>query len=107
MRRVRDALIGAVLVFSAADAFAQGLPSKPVRTRWHHAPHELDRIAHGKERDPVRAGVTGQAVADLLAGHVKLMFAPAQTVMPYGQAGSTPEEFARFLRGDQAKWSRG
>ena len=30
---------------------------------------------------------TGQAVTDLLAGHVSLMFAPAQTVMPYVQAG--------------------
>ena len=127
---------------------------------------------------------TGQALTDLLAGHVSLMFAPAQTVMPYVQAGklkalavtgakrsatlpdlptvaesglpgyeavgwfgllapaatpkatvaklsaeanlvlamsevrekmrvlgaepagSTPEEFARFIRADQAKWSR-
>jgi len=127
---------------------------------------------------------TGQALTDLLAGHVNLMFAPAQTVMPYVQAGrlkalavtgakrsatlpdlptvaesglpgyeavgwfgllapaatpkatvaklsaeanrvlamsevrekmlglgaepagSTPEEFARFIRDDQAKWSR-
>ena len=30
---------------------------------------------------------TGQAVTDLVAGHVDLMFAPAQTVMPYVQAG--------------------
>src|SRR5438552_17994215 len=30
MRRVRDALIGAVLVFSAAGTFAQVFPSKPV-----------------------------------------------------------------------------
>jgi tripartite-type tricarboxylate transporter receptor subunit TctC len=30
---------------------------------------------------------TGQALTDLLAGHVNLMFAPAQTVMPYVQAG--------------------
>jgi len=30
---------------------------------------------------------TGQAVTDLLAGHVDLMFAPAQTVMSYVQAG--------------------
>jgi len=127
---------------------------------------------------------TGQALADLLAGHVNLMFAPAQTVMPYVRAGklkafavtglkrseilpdlptvaesglpgydavgwfgllapaatpkssvarasadvnrvlamsdvrekmlglgadpagNTPEEFARFIRADQAKWSR-
>ena len=30
---------------------------------------------------------TGQALTDLLAGHVGLMFAPAQTVMPQVQAG--------------------
>src|SRR3989442_7736931 len=30
---------------------------------------------------------TGQALTDLLAGHVSLMFAPAPTVMPYLQAG--------------------
>jgi len=127
---------------------------------------------------------TGQAVTDLVAGHLDLMFAPAQTVMPYVResrlkalaitgskrsetlpdlptvaesglpgyeavgwfgllapaatpkatvaklsadanrvlamrdvrekmlglgaepAGNTPEEFASFVRGDQAKWSR-
>jgi len=30
---------------------------------------------------------TGQALTDLLAGHVNLMFAPAQTVMPYVREG--------------------
>jgi tripartite-type tricarboxylate transporter receptor subunit TctC len=30
---------------------------------------------------------TGQAVTDLLAGQIDLMFAPAQTAMPYVQAG--------------------
>ena len=30
---------------------------------------------------------TGQAVTDLLAGQIQLMFAPAQTVMPHVQAG--------------------
>lgn len=30
---------------------------------------------------------TGQALADLLAGHINIMFAPAQTVMPNVQAG--------------------
>ena len=30
---------------------------------------------------------TGQALTDLLAGHVNLMFAPSQTVMPYVRAG--------------------
>jgi tripartite-type tricarboxylate transporter receptor subunit TctC len=30
---------------------------------------------------------TGQAVTDLLAGQIDVMFAPAQTVMPYVQAG--------------------
>src|SRR5437879_8579279 len=30
---------------------------------------------------------TGQALTDLLAGHVNLMFAPSQTVMPHVQSG--------------------
>jgi tripartite-type tricarboxylate transporter receptor subunit TctC len=30
---------------------------------------------------------TGQAVTDLIAGHVQIMFAPAQTVLPHVQSG--------------------
>jgi tripartite-type tricarboxylate transporter receptor subunit TctC len=149
-----------------------------------HLSAELFKSIAGVDLLHVPYKGTGQAVTDLLAGHVNLMFAPAQTVMPYVQAGrlkalavtgarrsetlpdlptvsesglpgyeavgwfgllapaatlkatvakisadanrvlaerevrekilslgsdvsgDTPEEFARFIRGDQAKWSR-
>ena len=149
-----------------------------------HLSAELFKAMAGVDLLHVPYKGTGQAVTDLLAGHVNLMFAPAQTVMPYVQAGrlkalavtgakrsatlpdlptvaesglpgyeavgwfgllapaatpkatvaklsaeanrvlamsevrekmlglgaepagSTPEEFARFIRDDQAKWSR-
>ncbi len=149
-----------------------------------HLSAELFKSMAGVDLLHVPYKGTGQALTDLLAGHVNLMFAPAQTVMPYVQAGrlkalavtgakrsatlpdlptvaesglpgyeavgwfgllapaatpkatvaklsaeanrvlamsevrekmrvlgaepagSTPEEFARFIRADQAKWSR-
>src|SRR6266581_3507516 len=149
-----------------------------------HLSAELFKSMAGVDLLHVPYKGTGQALTDLLAGHVSLMFAPAQTVMPYVQAGklkalaatgarrsetlqdlptvaesglpgyeavgwfgllapaatpnetvaklsaeanrvlamsdvrekmlvlgaepagNTPEEFARFIRGDQAKWSR-
>src|SRR5437667_5673680 len=149
-----------------------------------HLSAELFKAMAGVDLLHVPYKGTGQALTDLLAGHVNLMFAPAQTVMPYVQAGklkalavtgarrsqtlpdlpavaesglpgyeavgwfgllapaatpkatvaklsaeanrvlamsevrekmrvlgaepagSTPEEFARFIRADQAKWSR-
>ncbi len=149
-----------------------------------HLSAELFKSMAGVDLLHVPYKGTGQALTDLLAGHVNLMFAPAQTVMPYVQAGrlkalavtgakrsatlpdlptvaesglpgyeavgwfgllapaatpkatvaklsaeanrvlamsevrekmlglgaepagSTPEEFARFIRDDQAKWSR-
>src|SRR5213594_4273015 len=149
-----------------------------------HLSAELFKSMAGVDLLHVPYEGTGQALTDLLAGHVNLMFAPAQTVMPYVQAGklkafavtgarrsqtlpdlptvaesglpgyeavgwfgllapaatpkplvrqlsadanrvlsdsetrtrmqalgadpsgNTPEEFARFIRGDQAKWSR-
>ena len=149
-----------------------------------HLSAELFRSMAGVELLHVPYKGTGQAVTDLLAGHVNLMFAPAQTVMPYVRegrlkalaltgskrsetlpdlptvaesglpgyeavgwfgllapaatpratvakasadvnrvladrevrekmqglgadpSGDTPEEFARFIRGDQAKWSK-
>jgi tripartite-type tricarboxylate transporter receptor subunit TctC len=149
-----------------------------------HLSAELFKSMAGVDLLHVPYKGTGQALTDLLAGHVNLMFAPAQTVMPYVQAGklkalavtgarrsetlpdlptvaesglpgyeavgwfgllapaatpkatvaklsadanrvlalsevrekmlglgaepagNTPEEFARFIRGDQAKWSR-
>src|SRR6266568_4526206 len=89
---------------------------------------------------------TGQAVTDLLAGQVDLLFAPSQAVIQHVRAGklkalattgarrsetlpdlttvaesevrtrmqalgadpsgNTPEEFARFIREDQAKWAK-
>jgi len=149
-----------------------------------HLSAELFKAMAGVDLLHVPYKGTGQAVTDLVAGHVNLMFAPAQTVMPYVQAGrlralavtgarrsetlpdlptvaesglpgyeavgwfgllapaatpkgtvaklsadanrvlaerevrekmlglgadpagNTPEEFARFIRGDQAKWSK-
>ncbi len=149
-----------------------------------HLSAELFKSMAGVDLLHVPYKGTGQALTDLLAGHVNLMFAPAQTVMPYVQAGklkalavtgarrsqtlpelptvaesglpgyeavgwfgllapaatpkatvaklsaeanrvlamsevrermlvlgaepagNTPEEFARFIRGDQAKWSK-
>ena len=149
-----------------------------------HLSAELFKSMAGVDLLHVPYKGTGQALTDLLAGHVNLMFAPAQTVMPHVQsgklkvlgvtgarrsrtlpdlptvaesglpgyeavgwfgllapaatpkatvaklsadanrvlamrdvrekmlglgaepAGNTPEEFARFICGDQAKWSR-
>ena len=149
-----------------------------------HLSAELFKSMAGVDLLHVPYKGTGQAVTDLLAGHVNLMFAPAQTVMPYVRegrlkalaltgtkrsetlpdlptvaesglpgyeavgwfgllapaatpraivakasadvnrvlaerevrekmlglgaepSGDTPEEFARFIRGDQAKWSK-
>jgi len=149
-----------------------------------HLSAELFKAMAGVDLLHVPYKGTGQALTDLLAGHVNLMFAPAQTVMPYvlaaklkalavtgskrsetlpdlptvaesglpgyeavgwfgllapvatpkatvtklsaeanrvlamsdvrekmlglgaDPAGNTPEEFARFIRADQAKWSK-
>src|SRR5881296_882974 len=149
-----------------------------------HLSAELFKAMAGVDLLHVPYKGTGQALTDLLAGHVNLMFAPSQTVMPYvhagklkalavtgarrsetlpdlptvaesglpgydavgwfgllapaatpkssvarasadvnrvlamsdvrekmlglgaDPAGNTPEEFARFIRADQAKWSR-
>ena len=149
-----------------------------------HLSAELFKSMAGVDLLHVPYKGTGQAVTDLVAGHVNLMFAPAQTVMPYVRegrlralaltgskrsetlpdlptvaesglpgyeavgwfgllapaatpratvakasadvnrvlaerevrekmqglgadpSGDTPEEFARFIRGDQAKWSK-
>ena len=149
-----------------------------------HLSAELFKSMAGVDLLHVPYKGTGQALTDLLGGHVDLMFAPAQTVMPHVQSGklkalgvtgarrsatlhdlptvaesglpgyeavgwfgllapaatpkaavaklsadanrvlamsevrekmlglgaepegNTPEEFARFIRGDQAKWSR-
>jgi tripartite-type tricarboxylate transporter receptor subunit TctC len=149
-----------------------------------HLSAELFKAMAGVDLLHVPYKGTGQALTDLLAGHVNLMFAPSQTVMPYvhsgklralavtgskrsetlpdlstvaesglpgyeavgwfgllapaatpkatvaklsaeanrvlamsdvrekmlglgaDPAGNTPEEFARFIRDDQAKWSK-
>jgi tripartite-type tricarboxylate transporter receptor subunit TctC len=52
-----------------------------------HLSAELFKSMAGVDLLHVPYKGTGQAVTDLLAGHVNLMFAPAQTVMPYMQAG--------------------
>ena len=52
-----------------------------------HLSAELFKSMAGVDLLHVPYKGTGQAVTDLLAGHVNLMFAPAQTVMPYVREG--------------------
>ena len=52
-----------------------------------HLSAELFKAMAGVDLLHVPYKGTGQALTDLLAGHVNLMFAPAQTVMPYVRAG--------------------
>jgi tripartite-type tricarboxylate transporter receptor subunit TctC len=52
-----------------------------------HLAAELFKAMAGVDLLHVPYKGTGQALTDLLAGHVNLMFAPAQTVMPYVRAG--------------------
>jgi len=52
-----------------------------------HLSAELFRSMAGVDLLHVPYKGTGQAVTDLLAGHVDVMFAPAQTVMPYVREG--------------------
>ena len=52
-----------------------------------HLSAELFKSMAGVDLLHVPYKGTGQAVTDLLAGHVSLMFAPAQTVMPYVREG--------------------
>jgi tripartite-type tricarboxylate transporter receptor subunit TctC len=52
-----------------------------------HLAGELFKAMAGVDFLHVPYKGTGQAVTDLVAGHVDLMFAPPQTVMPYVQTG--------------------
>jgi tripartite-type tricarboxylate transporter receptor subunit TctC len=52
-----------------------------------HLSAELFKSLAGVDMLHVPYKGTGQAVTDLLAGQIDLMFAPAQTVMPHVQAG--------------------
>ncbi|MGZ5040225.1 MAG: tripartite tricarboxylate transporter substrate binding protein [Usitatibacter sp.] len=52
-----------------------------------HLSAELFKSLAGIDMFHVPYKGTGQAVTDLLAGQIDLMFAPAQTVMPHVQAG--------------------
>jgi tripartite-type tricarboxylate transporter receptor subunit TctC len=52
-----------------------------------HLSAELFKSMAGVDLLHVPYKGTGQAVTDLVAGHVNLMFAPAQTVMPYVREG--------------------
>ena len=52
-----------------------------------HLAAELFKSMAGVDMLHVPYKGTGQAVTDLLAGQIDLMFAPAQTVMPHVQAG--------------------
>ena len=52
-----------------------------------HLAGELFKAMAGVEMLHVPYKGTGQALTDLLAGHIHAMFAPAQTVMPHVQSG--------------------
>ncbi len=52
-----------------------------------HLSAELFKSMAGADLLHIPYKGTGQAVTDLVAGHVDLMFAPAQTVMPYVREG--------------------
>lgn len=52
-----------------------------------HLSAELFKAKAGIEMLHVPYKGTGQAVTDLLAGHIQILFAPAQTVMPHLQSG--------------------
>ena len=52
-----------------------------------HLSAELFKAMAGVDLLHVPYKGTGQGLTDLLAGHVNLMFAPSQTVMPYVHAG--------------------
>jgi len=166
--------VGELIAFAKAHAGRLTFGSSGAGAASHLAA-ELFKAMAGVDLLHVPYKGTGQAVTDLVAGHVDLMFAPAQTVMPYVQAsarrsetlhelptvaesgvpgyeavgwfgllapaatpaaivakisadvsralaepelrkkllelgadpaGSTPDEFARFIRADQAKWSK-
>jgi len=98
-----------------------------------HLSAELFKSLAGVDMLHVPYKGTGHAVTDLLAGQIDLLFAPAQTVLPHVQAGKlnalavtgasrsflmpdlptvaepsgdSPQEFARFIHDDQAKWTR-
>ncbi len=61
-----------------------------------HLSAELFKSMAGVDLLHVPYKGTGQALTDLLAGHVNLMFAPAQTVMPYVRAGKLKALAARI-----------
>jgi len=181
--RVAAANIGELIALARANPARLTFGSSGVGAA-SHLSAELFKSMAGVDLLHVPYKGTGQALTDLLAGHVDLMFAPAQTVMPHVQsgklkalgvtgarrsqtlpdlpsvaesglpgyeavgwfgllapaatpkatvaklsadanrvlamrdvrekmlglgaepAGNTPEEFASFVRGDQAKWSR-
>jgi tripartite-type tricarboxylate transporter receptor subunit TctC len=78
--------VGELIAFAKANAGKLTFGSSGSGAASHLAA-ELFKSMAGIDLLHVPYKGTGQAVTDLVAGHVDLMFAPAQTVMPYVQAG--------------------
>jgi tripartite-type tricarboxylate transporter receptor subunit TctC len=78
--------VGELIAFAKAHAGKLTFGSSGAGAASHLAA-ELFKAMAGVDLLHVPYKGTGQAVTDLVAGHVDLMFAPAQTVMPYVQAG--------------------
>jgi tripartite-type tricarboxylate transporter receptor subunit TctC len=78
--------VGELIAFAKAHAGKLTFGSSGTGAASHLAA-ELFKAMAGVDLLHVPYKGTGQAVTDLVAGHVDLMFAPAQTVMPYVQAG--------------------
>jgi tripartite-type tricarboxylate transporter receptor subunit TctC len=78
--------VGGLIAFAKANPGKLTFGSSGTGAASHLAA-ELFKTMAGVDLLHVPYKGTGQAVTDLVAGHVDLMFAPAQTVMPYVQAG--------------------
>ncbi len=78
--------VGELVAFAKARAGKLTFGSSGTGAASHLAA-ELFKAMAGVDLLHVPYKGTGQAVTDLVAGHVDLMFAPPQTVMPYVQAG--------------------
>ena len=84
--KIKISSVGDLMAFAKANPGKLSFGSSGSGAASHLAA-ELFKAMAGIDLLHVPYKGTGQAVTDLVAGHVDLMFAPAQTVMPYVQAG--------------------